>query len=67
MMYVLAHYALEMDGGATLGNNAECGERRGEGCLGCEDISMESFYSLKYSYWSTPFLTPLPRHGGWQM
>ena len=33
-MHVLAHYALEMDGGATLGNNAECGERRGEGCLG---------------------------------
>ena len=33
-MHVLAHYAFEMDGGATLGNNAECGERRGEGCLG---------------------------------
>ena len=50
MLYVLAHYALEMDGGAALGNNAECGERRGKGCLGVGGYFNESMYSIKYSY-----------------
>ena len=37
-IYVLAHYALEVDGGAPFGDNAERGEWRGEGRLGEEKM-----------------------------